>query len=134
MLARLVQVLSWAAPRVAVVTFAIATSACTDQAPKTNAKSAERILPTQVNLSNVELFENQMVHDLPAGTPKEGIDSYLADFKIPHGYWRDSNMFFGELDNIGTRMGFAANLTFQIHLDVESQLETIEFHVKYLPP
>ena len=99
----------------------------------------ERILPNQVTLSNVGLFEEQMRRDLPPGSSKVAVESYLTHWSIRHSfvppgaiYGPDGNAFFAILEDIGKRNIFTASLAIRVHLDEYENVREIVFRVDYL--
>jgi hypothetical protein len=98
----------------------------------------DRISPSEVNLSNLDLFEAQLRQDLPVRTPKQEVEAYLTRWNIPHsfadpGIGLGENTFYGTLKNIGVRAGiFMASLAIRIHLDADARVDGIKFRVDYL--
>lgn len=97
-----------------------------------------RILPSMVNLSNVEAFKEQTKRDLPPGTPKAAVEAYLTRWKIrcsfvpPSGLFkRFANSYHCSLRDIGLRAIFWAWLSIWIHLDNDDKLREIKFDIRY---
>jgi hypothetical protein len=57
------------------VILVLAVSGCAKQ-------TAAHIRPRDVTMTNVEAYEQQVVKDLPMGTPKKDVEAYLAREKI----------------------------------------------------
>jgi hypothetical protein len=108
-----------------------------NQAARTTAANEKRILPTKVSLSNVDVFEKQMRSDLPPGTAKDEVESYLTRWKIPHSFANSrypvgGNTFQGEIEHIGERMIiFDTSLAIRIHLDGDEKVDEIKFRLDY---
>jgi hypothetical protein len=100
------------------------------------AMNEERISPSKVTLDNLEAYKAQVRRDLPIGTPKEEVETYLTRGGIPHDYFgaypiygRNGNSFQGTLKNIGTYLIFRANLLIRILLDDQNKVRQIIFRV-----
>jgi hypothetical protein len=97
--------------------------------------NAQRILPGQVNWStNLVAFEAQIRHDLPIGTPKNDVETYLTRWSIPHYFVAsrfdgdpDGNSFQCMLNDIGTRIIFQVYLEIWIRLDGDGKVRAIDF-------
>ncbi len=116
-------------------------TSCASEPKRENnvAVSGERILPDQVNLANLEAFEEQMRHDLPVGTAKKDVETYLNRWRIRYGfidsapiYGPDGNSFHAVLENIGKRSIFTARLSIWIRLGENEEVREIDFRVTYL--
>ena len=101
------------------------------------ARASRRIAPHEVTLSNVAAFEKQLLADLPPGTPKREVESYLTQWNIRHSYADEvygigGNTFYGTIENIGTWRGlFEASLAILIHLDADDRVKSIESQIVY---
>jgi hypothetical protein len=101
--------------------------------------STKHLSSSEVKLSNLAAFEAQVHLDIPLGTPKQAVETYLSREKIPHffadaGYGDGGNEFYGTLKNIGSRWGFPANLAIRIHLDQKEKVDKVWFRVDYDAP
>jgi hypothetical protein len=117
----------------------ISVSAFAKQATDTNPSRTSRILASQVTLSNVELFKLQVIRDLPIGTSKEDVESYLTNLKVEHSFVDarsliDQNTFYGGIENIGFRLGFPGSLAIRIHIDAQDKVDRVSFRIDYLAP
>lgn len=54
--------------------------------------ASERIRPEDVNYRNYEVFVDEIRSDLPAGTPKDEVQSYLLDRGIGFGNAKDEDV------------------------------------------
>jgi hypothetical protein len=102
---------------------------------------SEFISAEEVTLFNADAFEEQLRRDIPHGTPKDVVETYLfqhnigyvfepaSEFAGPHG-----NAFYGSIENIGTRVMFSAHLAIRIFLDPEGRVREIVFRVDYDAP
>ncbi|MEO3427261.1 hypothetical protein AAFN88_00285 [Pelagibius sp. CAU 1746] len=107
-----------------------------DEVQKGNADG--RILPREVTLENLDAFEKQLLRDLPVGTTKQDVETYLKRWEISYTYlppdsgWLEySNSFYATLDNIGSRNFLRASLSISIVHDEEDKVRAIWFSVKY---
>ena len=101
--------------------------------------AAARIAPGDVRWANLDAFEAQVRADLPIGTPKSNVDTYLRGWGIPYGYSEPNtglgeNSFMVTIKNIGPRMGFTSYLVIRIQLDASKRVSSIDFHVEYDAP
>ena len=99
----------------------------------TKTMNTERILPSQVTLSNLEAFEDQVRHDLPVGTPKQE-EKTITQEGIPHFFRRRSwpywKYVYGTLKNLGVWKGvFMASLAIRIHIDPKERVDAIKFRL-----
>ena len=99
----------------------------------------QRILPSQITLSNLTAFEAQTLRDLPTGTPRKDVEAYLTRWNIPYTfvgygpiYGPDGNSFLAALKNIGRFNIFTADLEVWIHLDGDEKVRGVDFRVTYL--
>lgn len=103
----------------------------------TSASGVKRhISSSEVRLSNIETFEAQFRQDIPLGTPRRAVESYLVRQSVPHffteqGSGLGENTFYGTLRNIGTRWGFPASLAIRIHLNGNERVDKIWFRIDY---
>lgn len=98
----------------------------------------DRILPSQVTLSNLEAFKEQVRRDLPLGTPQANVEAYLRRWNIPYDffgplpiYGPDGNSFRGKLSNIGRLDGYEVDLAIWIYLDANEKVERVEFRLNW---
>lgn len=101
--------------------------------------TTKHISASEVRLSNLDAFEAQVRHDIPLGTQKQTVETYLSREKIPHffadsSYEEGGNEFYGTLKNIGARWGFPASLAIRIHLDQGERVDKVWFRVDYDAP
>jgi len=82
-----------------------------------------------------------MRRDLPVGTPKADVESYLTRENIPHAflsadkiYGHDDSLFHAVLRNIGIRVIFSADLSIWIHIDQNDRLREIRSRIQYDAP
>jgi len=91
---------------------------------------AERILPSEVTSRNANAFEGQVRRDLPLGTPKSDVESYLTGWKIDHSYApgpRYENTFWAAIKDVKYRGSELAWLVIRIHLNAEERVGQITF-------
>jgi len=91
-----------------------------------------RILPSEVRLSNLDAFEAQLRKDLPPGTAKTEVESYLGRSGLKHAYVSPHRAFSASIDNIGLRGPFQASLLILIYLGTSDQVKEVAFYVEYL--
>jgi hypothetical protein len=133
------QVHYWVRVCILAGTLAISVSTFAKQATDTNPTRTSRILASQVTLSNVELFKLQVIRDLPIGTAKEDVESYLTSLMVEHSFADtrsliDQNTFYGGIENIGFRLGFPGSLAIRIHVDANDKVDKVSFRIDYLAP
>ena len=97
-----------------------------------------RIGASEVKLANLDAFKTQLQHDLPIGTPKDEVETYLTRGEFRHLFL--DNPVYGQYDktfqvvllDIGSRLGFTTTLNIWIHLDDGDRVREIAFRLQYL--
>ncbi|WP_299398877.1 hypothetical protein [Pelagibius sp.] len=106
------------------------------QAADAPAVADERIPPSEVTLENRDAFQEQVHHDLPVGTPKKDVETYLTDLDIAHHFFDGhygglGNSFHAVLEDLGMYHGFKPRLSVWIYLDDKDLVREVRFHTKY---
>ena len=96
------------------------------------AAKARRILPSEVNLANLDAFEDQMRTDLPKGTAKRDVKKYLDKWNILYNLSYDGLSYYAAIENLGMRSVFRASLVIRIYLDADEEVDHLAFRVEYL--
>jgi hypothetical protein len=97
-----------------------------------------RIGASDVTLANLDAFKAQLQQDLPIGTPKHEVETYLTRGGFRHLFL--DNPVYGQyhktfqvvLLDIGSRLGFTTTLNIWIHLDDGDRVREIAFRLQYL--
>jgi hypothetical protein len=97
-----------------------------------------RIDPYEVNLSNLEAFKEQLRRDLPPGTPKEDVETYLTRWRIAHHFSGPNsparstrNIFYALIEDIAVLPIYRVSLQIDIRLDDHDSVKDIEFMTTY---
>jgi hypothetical protein len=100
--------------------------------------NGSRIGPNEVTVANVDAFKAQFQHDLPIGTPKDEVETFLTRSGFRHLFIGDhigvefDNTFQVVLLDIGLTLGFTTTLNIWIHLDQADKVRSIDFRLQYL--
>ena len=70
--------------------------------------------------------------DLPLGTSKAEVESYLDRFGLKYAYVSPHRGLSAGIDNIGLRGPFQPSLAIWIFLDADDRVKEITFRVEYL--
>jgi hypothetical protein len=89
----------------------------------------------KVTMGNVENFKEGFLLDLPKGTSKNEVASYLSRKNISATYLDKEKVFYASIPKIGRyRLIYVTSLFIQIRLDESECLESIEFELQHDGP
>jgi hypothetical protein len=86
----------------------------------------------RVTMKNIEEFKSNFVADLPVGTAKSDVVSYLKKNNIQYTYIDKKEVFYASIPKIGRyRLIYVTSLFIHINLDESKNLKSIEFDLQH---
>ena len=80
-------------------------------------------------------IETEVKKDLPIGTPREKVDSYLTSHKIGHTFYKPENRIYALVpDTRKSVFGFSGSLSVTFSFDASDSLTNIQSQVQYTGP
>jgi hypothetical protein len=97
-----------------------------------DAAGAHRMTAKEVHLSNVASFDAQLRRDIPLGTKRVDVETYLEQLAVDFSYVAPHHAYSAGIPYVGVRAVFQASLTFWIMFDEDERVKEVTCRVYYL--
>lgn len=87
---------------------------------------------SRITMKNIENFKSTFNSELPVGSSRADVESYLAKLNLEYSYVESERKFYAIIPKIGRyRIIYESSLLIRVQMDVADKVEKIEYKIEH---